>query len=299
MKQSKKLRSIEDKKARVGFLFILPWIIGLVYFFFIPLGKSFIYTFHKLTIRPGGLEMKFVGLDNYRYAFTVDPQFPRALVESVSTLFFQVPLVLVLSVFFGCVLNQKFKGRTLVRAVMFLPVIIASGVVMNILNGDYLAQTLLSGEKSADLFQTQALFQFLLESGISANFASDMTAAANNIFELSWKSGIQILLILAGLQGIPSALYEASSIEGATAWESFWKITFPMLTPVLIINVVYTVIDAFTDVSASVMQLIINQSSRLVMEYASTMAWIYSIFVLAVVGIVFAIAGKKVVYTVN
>ena len=288
---------LERKQARVGWIFILPWLVGLVFFIGLPLFQSLIYVFCKLDIRTGGFDMTFIGLENIRYAFKIDPDYIKALSASLSTLLWQVPLILVYSTFFGVILNQKFFGRTLARAIMFIPVIIAGGVVMNVIKGDYVAQTLLTGAKASSMFEITGIQDFLVKLGLRNDIISTLMSVVNNIFELSWKSGIQILLMLAALQGVPKSLYEASVIEGATGWEMFWKVTFPMTTPILLVNVIFTVIDSFTDVSSPVMTQITKQQNRLFIEYAATLTWIYSLIVFAVVGIVFAVIQRRVSYT--
>lgn len=290
-----KRRGIEAQRARVGFSFVAIWIIGFAVFTLYPMIESLIYVFSDIDISTN--EKTFVGMTNLDYIFNTDPYFVRYITESLGDLLYQIPMILIYSTFFGMVLNQKFIGRTLVRVIMFFPVIVASGLVMNILNGDYIAQQLLTGDKSSALFNVDIIRTFLLKMNLSVDLVDMLTSWANNIFQLSWKSGIQIILVLAGLQGISTSVYEAAKIEGATGWEIFWKISLPMISPILLINVVYTVVDSFTDLSSPVMNYIVQQQNQLRLELASTMAWVYSILVFAMVGIVFAVVGKMVVYS--
>lgn len=291
----KKRRGIEEQRARVGFSFVSIWIIGFAVFTLYPMIESLVYVFSDIDISTN--EKTFVGLTNLDYIFNTDPYFVRYITESLGDLLYQIPMILIYSTFFGMVLNQKFIGRTLVRVIMFFPVIVASGLVMNILNGDYVAQQLLTGDKSSALFNADVIRTFLLKMNLSVDLVDMLSGWANNIFQLSWKSGIQIILVLAGLQGISTSVYEAAKIEGATGWEIFWKISLPMISPILLINIVYTVVDSFTDLSSPVMKYIVEQQNQLRLELASTMAWIYSILVFAMVGIVFAVVGKLVVYS--
>jgi len=292
----KKKVGLERIVARSGWLFILPWLIGLVYFVGIPLIQSLVYVFSKLTIRTSGFDMEFIGFENIKYAVSVDPDYIKALVSSFSSLLWQVPLILVYSMFFGVLLNQKFRGRTVVRAIMFIPVIIASGVVMSVIKGDYVAQTLLTGEKASSMFQITGIQNFLMKLRIGSDLINAMMGVVNNIFELSWRSGIQILLMLAALQGVPQSYYEVSRIEGATSWETFWKITFPLTLPIVFVNVIFTVIESFTDISSPVMTQIAKQQNRLWIEYAATQTWIYSLIVFAVVGLFFLIIQRRITY---
>ncbi|MBO7217877.1 MAG: sugar ABC transporter permease [Clostridia bacterium] len=290
-----KRRGIEAQRARVGFSFVAIWIIGFAVFTLYPMIESLIYVFSDIDISTNG--KTFVGMTNLDYIFNTDPYFVRHITESFGDLLYQIPMILIYSTFFGMVLNQKFIGRTLVRVIMFFPVIVASGLVMSILSGDYIAQQLLTGDKSSALFNVDIIRTFLLKMNLSVDLVDMLTGWANNIFQLSWKSGIQIILVLAGLQGISSSVYEAAKIEGATGWEIFWKISLPMISPILLINVVYTVVDSFTDLSSPVMKYIVEQQNQLKLELASTMAWVYSLLVFAVIGVVFAVVGKMVVYS--
>lgn len=290
-----KRRGIEAQRARVGFSFVAIWIIGFAVFTLYPMIESLVYVFSDIDISTNG--KTFVGMTNLDYIFNTDPYFVRHITESFGDLLYQIPMILIYSTFFGMVLNQKFVGRTLVRVIMFFPVIVASGLVMSILSGDYIAQQLLTGDKSSALFNVDIIRTFLLKMNLSVDLVDMLTGWANNIFQLSWKSGIQIILVLAGLQGISTSVYEAAKIEGATGWEIFWKISLPMISPILLINVVYTVVDSFTDLSSPVMKYIVEQQNQLKLELASTMAWVYSLLVFAVIGIVFAVVGKMVVYS--
>jgi len=286
---------IEKQKAWVGFSFVSIWIVGFAIFTLYPLIESIFYVFSDIDIATN--TKTFVGFKNLDYIFNVDPYFIRNIAESFGNLIYQIPMILIYSTFFGMVLNQKFIGRTLVRVIMFFPVIVASGLVMNILNGDYVAQQLLTGDKSSALFNADVIRTFLLKMNLSVDIVDMLSEWTNNIFQLSWKSGIQIILVLAGLQGISASVYEAAKIEGASGWEIFWKISLPMISPILLLNVVYTVVDSFTDLSSPVMDYIAKQQNQLQLELATSMAWIYSLLVFIVVGIVFLIVGKMVVYS--
>lgn len=121
----------------------------------------------------------------------------------------------------------------------------------------------------------------------------------SGVFDLTWKAGLQIVLFIAGLQTIPAQLYEAAQVEGATGWESFWKITFPMITPMLMVNLIYTIIDNFTDYSNVVMKYILNFGRQLDFVYSAALSWIYFVLVFVIVGVVYAVLNRKVVYTVD
>jgi len=285
---------IEKQRVKAGYVFISPWMIGFLIFTFYPLIESIIYIFYDVDIVTNA--RTFLGLENVRYAFKTDPYYVRYLVESLGNLTYQAPLIIIYSTFFGVVLNQRFFGRTLVRGIMFFPVIVMSGLVMSILRGDYIARELLTGNKSSNLFNVNVIQDVLYELNLSYDLVNTLTSWINNIFELSWKSGVQVVLVLSALQSISSSIYEAAQIEGASGWEIFWKISFPMITPTILINVVYTIVDSFIDLSSPTMNYIAVQQNQLRLEYASTLAWIYSLLVFVFVGIVFLVIGKRVTY---
>lgn len=288
----------EKRKSLVGFAFTLPFVIGFLMLFLFPLVESFWYSLNELTITTSGFTSKFVGLANYQQALLGDTEFVPVFVGTLKDLAYQVPTILVFSLIMALVLNQEFPGRTVAKSVFFLPVIIASGVIIEILQGDVMSSMLLSGEKSTStsLFQVNALTDMMREMGLSDSIVNLITTTTNSIFELSWRSGIQILLFIAGLQTVPTHLYEAANIDGCTAWERFWKITFPLLTPMVIVNLVYTIVDHFTSASNATMQLILDHGSDLHFSYSSALAWMYFVVIVVVLAVVYAIINKRVSY---
>jgi len=289
--------SYERKKSLIGYVFISSWIIGFFLLYLKPLVQSFVYTFHKLTVTIDGFKMDFVGIHNFHFAFYSDPDFIKNLMAALNNLLYQVPIIIVFSLIMALMLNQKFRGRMIIRAIFFLPVVIASGVVINVINGDVMSTVILSGEKSSQLFNVSAFYEMLNRIGLNQDFVNVIVSTANNIFELSWKSGIQIVLFLAGLQVVSPSLYEAASIDGGTKWEVFWFVTFPMLTPILIVTAVYTIIDNFTDFSNPVMKSILQYGSKLNFAYSSTLAWIYFAVIGIILTIVFLIFNRFIIYT--
>jgi ABC-type sugar transport system permease subunit len=211
---------------------------------------------------------------------------------------YQVPVIVIFSLFIAIILNQKFFGRTFVRATFFLPVIIASGVVISIIKGDFLSQAMMSTTSVSHLFSTTFLNSLLSESGIPYSLTSLITTTVDNMFELIWKSGIQILIFLAGLQTIHVSQYEAAKIEGATGWEIFWKITFPMISPITILNVMYTIIDSFRDYSNPVINQIATSTQQLKLEFSLAMSWSYFAFVIFVIACVYVVINRYVFYQV-
>ncbi len=288
--------AIETKKKLIGFTFIIPWVIGFFALYLIPLVESLVYTFNSLVFGDEGLERTFVGFYNYQTAFTRDAEFVPTLIESISGLLYQAPLILIFSMIIALLLNQKFRGRLVARALFFVPVIIASGIIISVLNGDSASDMIQSSEKSTNIFQVVMFTQALIDAGLPADIVEMITTAANSIFELSWRSGVQILLFLAGLQSVSTSLYEAANIDGCTAWERFWKITFPICTPILLVNLVYTITDSFTTYTNKTMQLILQFGQKMEFAYSATLAWIYFAVIVVILGIVFLLIRKRISY---
>lgn len=295
----KKRRSLERRRARAGLLFILPWLIGFFGMFARSLVTSLVYSVSQTSIATYGVETKYLGLDYYYRALFIDANFVPSMVEEVGGMLPQVVIILAFSLLMAVILSGSFRGRTFFRAVFFLPVICGSGLILSIMNGDALSSSILSGARSSMLFQTSGIDQVLLKMGMSTSLIDTLMGIVNGVFDLSWQSGLQILLFISGIMGISPQLYEAAKIEGATAWESFWKITFPMLSPIMLLNAVYSIIDRFVDYNNGVLQYILTYSQKLEFSFASAMAWIYFAVVGVVVAVVYLVINKRIVYTVE
>ncbi len=299
MKRHPKRLTAETKRSLAGFSFILPWVLGFFGLYLLPIVRSLIYSFQDLGSfnDDGTLTPVFVGLANYRKAFLVDPDYVVSLTGSLKSLLTDIPSILIFSLLVAMILNQKFRGRMIARAVFFLPVIIASGIVIDILNGDMTSAMMKSGEKSSgSMFQVSMFQNTLLEAGLSQDIVDFIADSANNVFELSWRSGVQILLFLAGLQAIPPSLYEAADIDGCTAWERFWKITFPMLSSIMLVNLVYSVTDTFVSYGNDTMQRILREGQEMHFAYSAATAWIYFGVIVLVLGAVFLLTRRHITY---
>ena len=301
-KKRKKTLSYQHRKSLYGYGFISLWLVGTILFFLIPLIKSLIYAFSEVKVNPGSIETRFIGLKNFVYALNEDQYYTEYLGKTLLETLWKTPLILIFSLFIAVILNQKFKGRALARAVFFLPVIIATGPVFRIISGDMDKTGNIGGAQFSTMFSTDLigkLMQFLGIYGLSDKMNGMISAVADNIFGIVWNSGIQIILFLAALQNIHPNVREAAEVEGATAWEFFWKITFPYVMPFILANFIYTVIDSFTSPMNMVMSRILEWKNQWAFGYASAMAWIYFAVVLAVIGIVSLILSKAVYYEVE
>ena len=293
----------ERRKALYGYGFIALWFIGTIYFFIVPLIESLVYSFNKTQPVNGEMKLEYVGLDNYIYAFRKDVDYSPALVAMLKDTALKTPLILIFSIFVAVILNQKFKGRTLARAIFFLPVIIATGPVIDIINGNMSTGGYAGGsEQFSSMFEANLvdeLLNFLGVYNISDSLTEIISSVVSDIMNLVWNSGIQILLFLSALQGIPTSAKEAANMEGATAWEYFWKITIPYISPMILASIVYTVVDSFVDPSNDVMLLVLTKSSSWEHGMMAAMAWSYFAIVGVVLGIVVIIVNKVVYYEVE
>jgi len=299
--QKKKRRGLDltRKRAAMGYLFVLPFIIGLITFFLVPLVQSFIFSLNKLEVAEGGYNLIPMGFENYNRALRVHASYVRDLWESVRYMIANVPLIIIFSFFAANLLNQKFKGRSLARAIFFLPVIVTSGVILVVDSGDLLQSSLgmTQTDGTEGAFRAVELARLLLQTRLSERFIDYIIGAVDAIYDIVSASGVQILVFLAGLQSISPSLFEASNIEGATGWENFWKITFPMVSPLILVNTVYTIIDLLINSSNTVMELI-RDTAFASQDYgmSSAMAWIYFAAILLIVGLVMWIVSKLVFY---
>lgn len=296
----KKQKNLQKKRAIAGYLYILPFIIGFISFMAVPLLESFRMSFSNVIISTGnkGFVLENVGLRNFIRAFTEDPDFNRMLTEEISRMAVNVPAVLIVSFIMALLLNQKFKGRGLVRAVFFLPVILSSGVLV----GLEFNNTMLDGMKSyiqensnvVDI--TANLQEILSNSGMGSRFLETVYDILNSVYEVVLSSGIQIIIFLSGLQAIPISMYEAAKIEGCSAWESFWKITLPMVSSIILVNVIYTIIDFFMRTDSEVMEKIRTSMIKLDYGFSSAMAWVYFLAVIVIIAVFSAITSRWVYY---
>jgi ABC-type sugar transport system permease subunit len=290
--------TIEKRRAWQGRMFILPWFIGLVFFFIKPLIQSFMFCFQKIFMDANGYTANFVGLENFRYILLEDSIYIRTLAEVLLNTIMEVPLILVFSIFIALILNQKFRGRLFARTIFFLPVIIATGLVIELMKEGSFTGNIGTGE-TVYLYNSVGIEEILVQSGISETIVGYFTEVINHIFDLTWKSGIQIVMFLSALQTVPRQLYEAASVEGATSWEAFWKITFPMISPMIVVNVVYTIIDSFTYYGNEIVKLISESSAAMKYDYSSVASWIYFVCIGVILAIVMKLISKHIFYAVE
>ena len=305
-KTGRKGLSMHGKNAISGYLFIFPWILGFTIFMAYPVFQSMRMVFSQATMNPQEhrFDVEWIGLENLRRAFMVDPVFTQNVTEEVMRMVMIIVPVIIFSFFIAVLLNQKFTGRGFVRAVFFLPVILASGVLVNLETNNSLLDMVSQQiqDQNAMRANVTGVLESILVSATGAGGAMDIFMVTvlgiiNQLYNIAMASGIQILIFLAGLQSISSSIFEASSIEGATSWENFWKITFPMLSPMILVVVVYSVVDFLVRTDSSVMEQIEMQMMRMLQYgFASAMAWSYFLVIAAILGVASLIISRMVYY---
>ena len=299
MKRRSKYEGLQKRKAIAGYLFISPFIVGFFAFMVKPFFESLYMSLCDVDISSKGSTNNFQGLVNYVNAFTADVDFNRLLVNELTRMAYNVIAIMVFSFFVAVLLNQKFKGRALVRGIFFLPVILSSGVIIGVEYENELMASMrdvveMSGDGTSI---TDTIKEILNISGVGSSAFNVVFDIVDGIYDVVLASGIQIIIYLSGLQTISKSMYEAASIEGCTAWESFWKITFPMISPLLLVNWVYTIVDFCMRTDNEVMEKI-DEVMFSYMDYgsASAMSWIYFGIVLVAVGVTSLFISKVVYY---
>ena len=301
-KKRRKIASLDKRKARMGWWFVLPFIIGFLCIYLPIIKDSIWYSFNHLQIIPaGGFTLEFVGLDNYRAALFDDIGFIQTLVSGIGELIIDIPAILLFSLFMAVLLNQKMVGRGAFRAIFFLPVILATGFMtsLDLMNtvGDTMGGGIddgSGGSASDDIVSAIDLEKLFENMKVGQELVDYVAKMINKIYSIVNRSGVQMLIFLSGLQSISPAIYEACKIDGASGWETFWKITFPMISPMILVNAVYTVIDAFTTESNVVMSYI--SSSKMGDDVTAAMSWMYFLIVMVIIGVVAGIMSMFVFY---
>jgi len=298
-KQKNKLAGLQKRKAISGYLFISPFILGFLVFMVKPLFESLYMSFCTVELGAGVYNPIWTGIANYKNAFLVDENFNKYLVEELTRMLVYSLAIMVFSFFVALILNQKFKGRALVRAVFFLPVILSSGVILGLETNNALMSRMQDTiEMTTEGISVTAVVEDLLRTaGVGVKAFEKVFEIIDNIYDVAIASGIQIIIFLSGLQTISSSMYEAASIEGCTKWESLWKITFPMVSGLLLVNWIYTIIDFCMRSDNKVIDKITTvMVSQLQYGFASAMSWVYFLVVIAYVGITSLIISKGVYY---
>ncbi len=299
MKQ-RKIRSLNAVKGRYGYLFILPFLIGFVFMFALPMTQSVWFAFCKVGINRNGFITEFDGWGNFKDALFSDISYRQHVVTSILNMLLNVPLIVVFSFFMANILNKNFPGRAVARVIMFMTLVLASAALLSFDSGDVLQSAMGSSSvkdsDSLSTFQSYNLGEFLITSGIlPTKISRYLMTAADRIYSVVIYSGVEIMIFLAALQSVPHDLYEVASIEGATAWESYWKITFPMVTPQLLLCVIYAIIDSFTMHDNTTLEVIQRYAfEKQMFGISSAMSWIYFVVIIVIISIAYLLLSRLV-----
>ena len=298
--------SLDKKKARAGWFFILPFVLGFLLIYLPIIFDSLKLSFHEMeTLRSGGYELHWVGFDNYKSA-VMNQEFITTLGSGISSFLLEIPAIVIFSLFVAIILNQKMAGRAAFRAIFFIPVILATGLIAEI-DATSGLNSVMDPENGIDdgsgtnqvaeivsAMDIQALFSGMV---VGTDLLQWVAQLVNNIYDIVNRCGVQMLIFLSGLQSISPAIYESCSIDGASGWETFWKITLPMVSPMILVNTVYTIIDAFTSSDNKVMTYIstvYEQANGNVLS--SAMSWMYFLIVILIIAAVAGILSAFIFY---
>jgi len=298
--------SLDKKKAKAGWLFVLPFVLGFILIYLPIIKDSIVFSFSKITVASS----EWIGFDNYQ-AVVKNSQVIQTLVSSLKDLILDISAIVIFSLFMAVMLNQKMLGRAAFRAIFFIPVILSTGLIDQINHSDSSLMDQMqqevdtggTGSSASEIIAAADIAKLFSAMQIGTGLVKYVTNLVNEIYDIINRSGVQMLIFLAGLQSISPAIYESCSIDGATAWETFWKITFPMISPMILVNSIYTVIDSFTSSDNEMMTMIYdtfngkgpitNAGSRAI---SSAMGWLYFIIVIAIIGVVAAVLSAYVFY---
>ena len=309
----RKVVSLDKKKARAGWMFILPFILGFIIIYLPIVVDSLNFSFNDIKMgggaKGGGYTLEWAGLEHYREALFDDTSFVRNLTTGIKELIFDIPAIVVFSLFVAVLLNKKMLGRAAFRAIFFIPVILSTGLIDSVSNMGSVGNAYFqggvvddgSGESSAvtEIISLTDLTWLFKNMQVGTEILEYVIGIVNDIYNIINRSGVQMLIFLAGLQSISPAIYESCSIDGATGWETFWKITFPMISPMILVNAIYTVIDAFTSSDNTIMNYINSKYTDIAnggREIATAMSWIYFLIVIGIVLIVTGIMSAYIFY---
>ena len=275
MKKKRNGLSLAAKDSLAGLSFIMPFILGVVLIFVPNMIKAVSFSLSEIIFDPSGAgySLEFLGLSQYKEALFVNADFNKNMVESIIGMLTNVPLIIIFSFFMSTLLSTEFRGKAIVQTIVFLPIIISSGVLIS-LNSVEVSDGIMTSAVTNEAVSTIDAIGFLTSLGIPSVFVSSISAIMSKIYQVIMASGVQILVFIAALNTISPSIYEAAKMEGATSWEEFWKITFPMVSPYILTNVVYSIVDSLSAESSPGLSLIlkISQSGSVDIALGSAMS---------------------------
>lgn len=299
-----KRNSLEAKQKVYGHLFTLPFSIGALVLVIFPMILAIVISFFEVKNGTGffGFDYTNPGFGNYSEIWLETTDFREAVFKSLTEMLYNVPVVVIFAFFIASILNAKFRGRGFFRSVMFMPFIISAGLIVSLSSDSLVSSIVSSGDRFAETgsgaaIQVTDVFQNMLEEMDIADWMINLIVnSVSGISNIVSMAAISIVIFIAGLQSISPSIYEASYIEGATKWEVFWKISLPMVSPLILLSVVYTIIDNFNGSNNTAISIMHGKVTKVAVDIASAMGVSYSLIILAILGIVFAVLNKIVFY---
>lgn len=247
-----------------------------------------------------------VAVSRYKRRGGKDAPLPGAenLFESISQRLFRVQTVLVL---IGSEQRLRYKGAAAGyklfycrrQPAVFLPVVLEVGIVSVVAQGDLVMSLMQSSHADTGAISSLGSFdirEFLLSTSMSTGIANFIISAIDRMYTIVVSSGVQILVFLAGLQSVPPQLYESAHVEGCSGWEAFWKITLPMISPLILVNGIYTIVDSSSNSTNQIMSLVVSETETGAYSHASAMAMVYLAAVALIMGLFYIIARRLVFY---
>lgn len=285
----KKMR-YQQKRSFWGVIFLLPWIIGVLIFFLGPLFRTFYYSLFEMKLQTNGFSYRYVGLDNFKYTLLVDPDFNQQLLTALAQTVKNVPIQIFVSLFVAILLNGEYKGKGFFRLIFFIPIILATGITKI-----ELADISISEETAQSFVNTEFVMSIISNSGIPMSMINYVVTFVNDIFDVITTAGVQMLIFLAGLQSISPSLYEVAKIEGCSRFECFCKITLPMISPMILVCMIYSLADSFAraDISETISNTTFTNAQY---GMGAAMSVLYFIVSLTVILIASGIVSKGVFY---
>ncbi len=292
--RKRKLKSFAQRNEKWGFILLAPWMVGVLLFLLYPLIQVIIYSFNELKLDLEGIHLTFVGIENYRYLIKEHATFYQEIISTFTSIVPDAVIIVFFALFAAIILNGEYRGRTIARVIFFLPIIMATNLIsvtLATVGGN--AETSTGDSTSNMMFLASFLIQ---NTSFPKEIIEPVLGIVGGVFDTIKLSGVQTLIFLGGLQGINPSLYEVSKIEGATGYETFCKVTIPMISPMILICAIYTLTDALTraDIIDTIHTTGFNYAKY---GQSSAMSVIYLVLGLILVGIVAWLIGKKVFYS--
>lgn len=285
--------SFSRRTSLWGIIFLTPWLIGFLAFFVRPIIELVRYSLSQVTIQPGGMEMSYIGWGNFEYVLNRHATFNQEILMNLAQSVPSMLLILIFSLIVAIILNGRFKGRSVARAIFFIPIIMATDALNSVVGGAQIS--MIQGQQGDVLTGVNFLSTFITRMFNSPEISTALLTAVAGIFDTVLLSGVQTLIFLGGLQAISPSLYEVAKIEGSTTYETFWKVTLPILSPLILTAAVYTLAEHFmrSPVVTTAYQTAFGQSQW---GYSAAMSVIFLAASVLVIGVVSFIISRKVFY---